>query len=599
MPDLAGWTAVGGMALCPLMTLPLMNDNLGYGRDVLFVACAGLSLCLFSIPLLAGKRRSNIQWTAIDVLIGLSLLYSIGNSVARLPEGCNITEPILMLAAELIGYVVIRQWLTDERTGIFLFKRLLPAMLLVQLVIGGLQYAGIFQSHHYAFRITGPFFNPGPYAIYVSALAISSVPFSAWSFLSIVMAAASSAVLVQLQSRSAWLGALAGLLLLLAVGRKITSRTLVVAYLCLPLLIFGGYRLYRLKVDSATGRLLTWTVTSGLIRDHPLAGIGAGNFPASYGRYQHTLFEDVREREKFRTIAADVRYAFNDELQVTAEDGGIGLGLRLALLVAVAMRARRFLGDRASRSLPAQRRMCLAACAGLVALLTAGLFSYPMTQGPVSILFFTFCAVVSGMPLPGKFNTSGPAIDVAHNGILIRFIGSFLLFTGCFLVYAGLGKAMALAKWKKLDKALPPPGITSQSGFNPLYFWLADNGRFLLDYADACVSYGDYETAIRILEAAKAVTPDPELYYSLGQAYEATGNYDLALQQFRYVTIALPGLLRPYYLITRLYYKGGDHQAFRQTAIEALRSPIKTVTADTEEMKREIALWLRLDQLPK
>lgn len=597
--DRPGWVVLTAMAVCPLVNSPWLKDGLSTSRELFFIFLTGVSLCLYALQVAGRKGRMPARWTAIDKLSCLSLLYSIGNALAHSPAGSPIPLHLLIQVSTLAYYLLLSRWLAGRGKRTVLIGRLLPAMTLVQLVIGGLQYAGVLTSHHYAFPVTGPFFNPAPYAIYLAALAIASFPFlpgfrkTAKGYGLLAAAVCCLGLLLLLQSRSAWMGAIGGMVFLILVQRKkepfllfrrLRKFVIPAVLLSLPLLAAGGYLLYRMKADSATGRLLTWTVSGQLIRDHFLTGVGEGNFAPFYGQYQHAFFSSDAERARYGALAGDVRYAFNDELQLTAEDGIIGLVLRIMLVLSVLTVARR-----------GQTKTVMAAGGGLVVLLIAGVFSYPMTQLPVNLLFWTFCAMLSsGASAPSNPELPGPSAGLVRIGIL-----ALTLPAGVFLCYEGAEKTRAMKKWKGLDKERPAPGETYQGKYAALYPLLADNGHFLLDYAGACATDGNYRKAIAILESAKTRTPDPGLYYNLGEAYEATGSYAFALQHYGYVAITLPGLLRPHYLITRLYYRKGDQKAFRRAAMEALRFSPKIITADTEKMKEDIRLWLRLDQLPE
>ncbi|MCH8495786.1 MAG: O-antigen ligase family protein [Balneolales bacterium] len=51
--------------------------------------------------------------------------------------------------------------------------------------------------------------------------------------------------------------------------------------LILILLTIFSIALYQLKPDSVNGRLLIWKVTSDMITDHPLTGVGVGQFQST------------------------------------------------------------------------------------------------------------------------------------------------------------------------------------------------------------------------------------------------------------------------------------------------------------------------------
>ena len=148
--------------------------------------------------------------------------------------------------------------------------------------------------------------------------------------------------------------ALAAVLLLapLALGRwrRIAAAVAAVA-------LIGGYATLvavvppevrtRLTVPTTSGRRDLWTITSRMIQDHPLQGVGTGNFTQESvhylirpGRYdnvattQRVLSHVERGNEARLAVDHEAVVAHNSYLQVWAEDGVIGLGLYLAVITA-------------------------------------------------------------------------------------------------------------------------------------------------------------------------------------------------------------------------------------------------------------------------
>jgi O-antigen ligase len=119
---------------------------------------------------------------------------------------------------------------------------------------------------------------------------------------------------------------------------------------------------------DATGRAREWTVGFAMFEDHPVAGVGAGNFPARYLEYAAETRADLRPEE---------RSAHSIPLAVATETGILGLaafGAVLFVAFGSLRRARRRLADTASA------RIIEAFMIGLVGYLTAGFFldlAYP------------------------------------------------------------------------------------------------------------------------------------------------------------------------------------------------------------------------------
>jgi len=577
------------------------------GTNLIFLICAGMALGYSGILWMWNGRRAPAGWTAIDLAACLFMLYSIVNSYLHNNSDNRLPLSVLMQGGIFVYYFLLSRWLTDEK-NVTLIRRFLLFILLLQLGIGILQFMGILPSHHDSFRVTGPFFNPGPYAVYLATLLIVSLAFLSASAqtgtrflvsLYLVLSGCCLIFLVALRSRSSWAGGLAGMVFVLVgcvrnrqslLSSRIRRHITAVSAGGLLLLAIAGYASYHIKAESAKGRLLTWQVCTVMISRHPVTGIGKGNFPVSYGAAQHDLFErNNKTREEYGALAGDVRYAFNDLLQITAEEGVIGVALWGLLLTAVLYRG------------------MSAAGAGIIVLITAGLFAYPLAVFPIQLLFWTLCAAVSAVAPPLLRRQTGPA---ARSLRVCK--GLLSLCLGIGLCYEGGRQIQAILQWEKAVRGYLP-GETAyvsyqQAGsvkttayaapFAALYPRLSDNVSFLLANGYACMDDKNYDQAINVLEKARALSPDPVIYYTLGNAYEASGKYEQALRLYSYVATAIPGLLRPYYLITRVYYRKGDKKAFRLAAAATMAHPVKQPSEETENMKAEILRWLKQDQLP-
>jgi hypothetical protein len=182
------------------------------------------------------------------------------------------------------NYLQIKYVLTRAVAGNgkrYLFNAILLTVL-AEAVWGLLQLAGLVPEYHGMFRITGSFFNPGPYAGFVAVcipLALSrsinkkSSRLERW--LGILALVASVSVLPFAMSRAAWLAAVAGSLPVFFSWRsklRISNRRLsmlwrfrfvrITSVLALGIIVSGLLiGLYHIKKASADGRWLIWSVS--------------------------------------------------------------------------------------------------------------------------------------------------------------------------------------------------------------------------------------------------------------------------------------------------------------------------------------------------
>jgi len=315
----------------------------------------------------------------------LLLILLVGTcAVSIFINNSNISlESVLKLIGLIIIYITVRS-LKPEQTATILFFIIFSGIL--QAIYGNLQLYELYPSHHYQFKITGSFFNPGPYAGYLAvvfpvALALSArkpdaganrlyliiKQLSVLNFIPVLhyfYLAALILILIVLpstRSRSAWLAAIISSCFLIATFIKSGKTTdnyfreiiplklsikirspkikvfLIVSFVIL--ICTSGISLYYMKKDSADGRLLIWKVTTEMIADKPVTGHGPGGFEANYMNYQADYFAGNTDSEK-ALLAGNNKYTFNIFLKLLTEYGLIGFIIVLLLLYCVFLRFR-------------------------------------------------------------------------------------------------------------------------------------------------------------------------------------------------------------------------------------------------------------------
>ncbi len=172
--------------------------------------------------------------------------------------------------------------------------------------------------------------------------------------------------------------------------------------------------------SSLRGRLAIWANTLAMAGDHPLLGVGKGNFPFVYPLYATRVVKDAWMGPEVR-----VREAHNDYVQMLAETGVAG-GLAFAwVLGALALTFVRGLpggpapppaGPAAAGppGLPpaARRRLLGVACAcALLALLAEALFDFPFQRAAPEALFWLLAGVLwrTARPWDGEPGAEAPA----------------------------------------------------------------------------------------------------------------------------------------------------------------------------------------------
>ena len=235
-----------------------------------------------------------------------------------------------------------------------------------------------------------------------------------WRGLAAVAAGSILVMILLLQSRAAWLAVLAGtaaavIVILLDAERFNVSRRARnrLAATCLAGLVaftggiatapadnFFAQRFRSIFVEPADpaalpregGRLMIWGITSRMIADHPLTGVGAGNFTVRL----HEYFDD--DDLDFSNVHTNWVQPHNDFLWVFVEKGVLGIVLFVGCFIAAFASIRTILRSDAPAS---DCWLTLAAAMELTSYATLSSFDFPLERINHQTSFALLLAVVT------------------------------------------------------------------------------------------------------------------------------------------------------------------------------------------------------------
>jgi O-antigen ligase len=506
--------------------------------------------------------------------------------------------PIILMTLLFVLYVYLRITLSLGRVYKYVLLLLVITTALVEGVWGLRQLYGLTPAQHSLFRMTGSFFNPGPYAGYMAMI----VPFAFYNLIAgykvwkkkfkmhyllfyirwIVSLLTFMVVLLVLpatMSRAAWLAAAGGCGFVACsfLSRKYRvkgyfsthrKKLLIAISFILILMTLCVYGIYQLKKDSADGRALIWKNTVTAIVKNPM-GVGLGNFAGAYGDEQMAYFSSGKASEREKLIAGNPEYAFNEYLHITLELGIPGLLLFLALV-----------------SYALYKGICnrlYAPVASLVALLIFAFMSYPFSVLPFLIVFVLFVAVC--------------VTEVQKSGIKgVRAIMiaplTFLVVAVC--LYNRLPVYKACKDWNQA-KVLYGLGLYPEvkEHYESLYPHLKDNSAFLFEYGRILSKMGAYAESNDVLHFGIKKSCDPMFFNIMGQNFQYLKAYKLAEESFYKAAFLVPHRLYPYYLLTKLYIETGEQQKAVKTAKILMERNPKIHSPAIDEMRNEIRLLMK------
>jgi len=557
------------------------------GKYFWFYLSIGLIAISYVIIAILNKRKT--QLTAIDCLILLFIFTSF--FIVYSFNGLFITKYALFILITILYYYFRFTFQTNNSAAYWIIICFIFTGL-VESIWGLGQLYGFEQSQHNLFRITGSFFNPGPYACYVAVIVPMAFYYSLkyricynvkfhlrnlsiyllWG-ISVLTFVSSILVLPAAMSRAAWIGCIGGcglvLLHFFVQNKKVKTfifynkkKCILSVLIAMLLLIAGGFGMYKLKKDSADGRTFIWKNTIELIKQNPL-GVGIGNFSGSYGHVQAAYFESGKGTEDEQRVAGNPEYAFNEYLQICAEQGII-VFLLFICIVGYSL----YIGI---------KRKKIAATSSLLALLIVAGASYPFSVLPFLIVLVFLLALINngekGITIPKPVS------------VVFAFCGLIIV---SLCLYNRYPTYDAYKKWNKVKMLYNYGNKEVVEEYRNIYPLLSDQIQFLFEYAQCLNKSEQYEESNEVLEKAVKISCDPMLYNIMGKNYHALKQYMEAEKCFMKSSNIVPNRIYPYYLMTLMYIDAGEMEKAKDMAQIVLTKEPKVQSTAVKEMRREM-----------
>ena len=535
------------------------------------------------------------QFALIDGFVFLFAISILLMTMVLNDDPLNMTK-LQIVVLLLILYFCFRL-VFDGNNPFFLHFVCLCIILtgLIEAIWGLMQLYGFLTPQHKLFKLTGSFFNPGPYAGYLAmvfplALHYFIIPdnklnvtksiFTNWvgglTCIAIIL------VLPAAMSRASWLAIIAGGISVVfaeqwrgkdALKQYLTIHnvkgmkiSLFIMVLCLAIVSFAG--MYYLKKDSADGRLLTWKVSFLAIQQNPL-GVGLGNFPNAYGEAQSAYFATGNASKTEEYVAGNPEYGFNEFLQLSIEAGIVALLLLCGVLF-FAFRGLVMSGN-------------WGVLGAFISLLVFAFFSYPFNVLPFLIVLVLFVAI--GGKLSIRLVSENDRKSVSIRPIYLSICCVMVTAICLWIQYPVYN---AYKKWKHHQKYYQE-GMFKEvtKHYESLYPYLNDQIQFLFEYGRSLSQSEQPEKSNEVLQRAMQIRCDPMLYNIMGKNYQAMKEYGLAEKSFRKALMIVPNRIYPYYLLMLLYIETEETEKATETALIVLTKEPKVESTAIEEMREE------------
>lgn len=650
----------------PFMVSDEIYNGVNMAKEFWFFGVVALMLLYSAIMLLVKNEKLIIEFNIIDILLLAFYSWCFIRAIFTPYTPFWHNHKLQVLTGMLVVYFFVKTTIKNERinneginnekstsaflpfnSSFFILNFFILSGLL-QAIYGLLQLYGVYPSHHNLFKITGSFFNPAPYAMYLAVVfpvALGKALFNEYNtrneiteiikarnysfipsflhsfihhvysfifsffhsfipkYLPFATVVAILLVLPATMNRASWLGAAAGSLVVLQYKYKwwgkikqwLNTRTKKLLALTGSLVLVSSIciSLFYLKAGSSNGRLFIWEVTLGKIVEKPLFGHGLGRFEAEYNNWQAEYFMKHQEEMDGPKgwVAGNTKYGFNEFLEMGSEIGIAGLALFLEVIGITIITGLRNRSQNSGNN-------CQPPILSNNTHETNASFKFLIISSLISLLV---CAAIS---FPFYNNpvflmlfiiTSHVSSGIQYKfhikiNALAMYIWAPALILSSILIIIWLpNKYKAYQAWQL---AIYSYEIGDYREANDLYAnnlqKLKNEKPFLQQYGKSLQMVGSNSTAIYVLEEAKKFTSDYILHCTIGNAYLAEKKYNQSENAYRFAAQLEPNKIYPQYLIAKLYNESGQHEKAVAKAYQVLSKIPKTENTAVKEIKTEM-----------
>ena len=550
-------------------------------------------------------RRSTLKIYFVDLLLVLFVGFVLIINYFVFSNAITTKWILLLQLVLLFFYFRVALQNKDLRFYILLFFIFTG---LVEAVWGLRQHYGFVPSNHNLFKLTGSFFNSGPYSGYLAVVAPVALYYMlkdaflfkrkffvgylsyylrftvfVLTFICIIL------VLPAAMSRAAWIAMIVGCGFVLSI--YYLQKTYIREYLInrwkkiilllsigLVIIVASAVGIYQLKKDSADGRALIWKTSIKMIPKHPL-GVGIGHFSGAYGVEQAAYFASGEASTQEELVAGNPEYAFNEYLQIIIEYGvlsAVVLFVSFFLLIYTGI-----------------KRKAIAETGGLISLLVFASMSYPFNLLPFLIVLVFFMGLILTQKQPSKINHFTEKSFVLHRQavFMLLTVSVVILFA---TLYQRFPTYNAYKDWNNLKMMGSVDAYPEmKKDYEKLYPFLSDQTPFLFEYAQCLSKAGEHKKSNQVLEQAIMISCDPMLYNIFGKNFQGLKNYQLAEQNFLLASRIVPSRIYPYFLLANLYAESGNTQQAMLMAQKVLEKEPKVQSTAVNEMREKMRVLIK------
>ncbi|MCA0445323.1 MAG: O-antigen ligase family protein [Bacteroidetes bacterium] len=360
----------------------------------------------------------------------------------------------------------------------------------------------------------------------------------------------------------------------------IRSQKYLLFALILVVGLFSIY-LYNKNESSSEGRLFIWEVSSKMVIDNPLNGVGYGNYQRDYLYYQASFFQDTLNSH-FYIKATNLKQAHNEYLQAFCETGIIG-GLLFLLVWGVA-----FLGIHTELKDGFNEAKWKLFVLGFLLLLGShALLDTTFHVFPLLILPYLLMGFVSIRYIKVPLNRYSQIfiLMVVVGLIIYQIKKDYNEYKGYKKWYSGYEHA-GNGKW-----------LWAKTDYEDAIKIIPEQGELLFHYGASLVFLGEYSKSLYYLNKSLTYFTDRNIFLTRSLANLKLNNYQKAEEDAKISLSMFPDQLAPHLLLGEIYFHMGNITESKKSLTKCINEDTRIKSEETLQIQHDAKLlWSQLYQ---
>ena len=252
----------------------------------------------------------------------------------------------------------------------------------------------------------------------------------------------------------------------------------------------------KINVEGVSSRFPAWVNTMEMIKEHPVVGVGVGQWEESY-----PLYYDRKMKDTFFNEQVHLRKAHNDYLEILANFGLIGFMLLLWLVYLIIIRVWKVLTDVSHK----YRLLVLGLSLGLIGFSMVAMVSFPVRVYLPAFLVLVYFSLITLLARP--ISESNIIMYRPSKGVLLTTLLACFIFT---ILIVTMSNRWLIAEHHNSNanvfKSVSRDELQLKASLKALQY---NNfpPKFYISTAESLIKLGHVETAILYIKKAIDISP--------------------------------------------------------------------------------------------